>query len=111
MTVIGGGGLLLNRLVCSGTPGLLFFLTFFSNSMRLLQVRAPPSGPRRETFPFGTPCGAQQGRITRPLHRELHGQIVSNLMFVIVLVVYPLLVLAGRGKRTKFLNAVKGGIT
>lgn len=77
--------------------------------MRLLQVRASPSGPKREIFPFGPPCGAQQGQITRPLHRESHEQIVSNLMFVIVLVVYPLLVLAGRGKRTRFLNAVNGG--
>ena len=79
--------------------------------MRLLQVRASSSGLRRETGSFEPPREAQQGRIIRPLHRESHGQIVFSLMLFSVLVVYSLLVLAGRGKRTRVLSEMEGEIT
>lgn len=66
---------------------------------------------RRETFPFEPPWEAQKGQVNRPLHREFHGQIVFGFMFINMLVVHSLLVLAGRGKSTRFLNGMKGGIT
>lgn len=85
--------------------------------MRLLHVKASSSGLRRETFPFKPPREAQQGQVNRPLHRESHGQIefslklLCDVIYVIKLFVYSLLVLAGRGKRTKFVRGRKGEIT
>lgn len=99
MTVTSGGDPLLNRLVRSG-------LTY-----RLMRERASPSGQRRETVPFEPPREAHQGQVNRPLHRESHGQIVFILLFINVLVVNSLLVLAGNGKRTRFLKEMEGGIT
>lgn len=110
MTVISGGNPLLKRLVHSGLV-FTFDFSFFFSAMRLLQVRASPSGLRRETFPFEPPWKAQQGQTNRPLHRESHGQFVFSLMFINMLVVYSLPVLAGRGKHTRFLSEMKGGIT
>ena len=83
--------------------------------MRLSQVGASP-GLRRGTFPFGPLWMAQQGQVNRPLHWESHRQLKISwmLMYLSVvncLVVHPLLVLAGRGKRTRFLSEMEEGIT
>lgn len=114
MTINSGGDLILNRLVRSGSAfyfGHVFFFSLPFFAMRPLQVRASPSGPRRETSPFEPLLEAQQGQLNRPLHRESHGQTVFSLMFINMLVVHSPLVLTGRGKRTMFfLSGWKGGL-
>ena len=84
--------------------------------MRLSQVRASLSGLRRETFPFEPPRMAQQVQVNGTPHWKSHGQVKLSWMLIYVLVVHYLVVnslpvLAGRGKHTRFLSEMEGGIT
>ena len=101
----------MKTLVRLGPVSLLIFFSFLSSTMRVLQVTASPSSLRRETFPFEPPWEAQQGQTNRQFHRESFGQIVFSLMFIDMLVVHSLSVLTGRGKHTRFLSEMEGGIT
>lgn len=73
----------MNILVSLGIYYFFFFsFLVFAFAMRLLQVRASPSGQRRETFPFKSPWETQQGQVNGPLHRESHRQGLFILMFI-----------------------------
>lgn len=84
--------------------------------MRLSQVWASLPGLRRETFPFELPLMAQQVQVNRTLYWGSHGQIKLSWMLIYMsivhyLVVHSLSVLAGRGKHTRSLSEMGGGIT